>query len=139
MLAELSLIPDYPDYTTLWHRVYGLTPPLKLPKYSGFELASDRIGMKTSNVGEYRIFQYGDPRRGSGSIWWWSSTADSRRKKVIGIEVHVEWKGHSECRTGEAHLRAATEKGFRVRKFYGEGPTTRARWSRRSKGAGPSR
>ncbi|MGI0130001.1 MAG: hypothetical protein ACREEC_07630 [Thermoplasmata archaeon] len=48
-------------------------------------------------------------------------TADVRRKKVIGIEVHVEGKGHSESRVAAAHVRAATEGGYRVRKFYGDG------------------
>jgi hypothetical protein len=48
-------------------------------------------------------------------------TADVRRKKVIGIEVHIEGKGHSESHTAAAHVRTATERGYRVRKFDGDG------------------
>ena len=48
-------------------------------------------------------------------------TADVRRKKGMGIEVHIEGKGHSESRSAAAHVRAATERGDRVRKFYGDG------------------
>ncbi|EQD50200.1 transposase IS4 family protein, partial [mine drainage metagenome] len=82
---------------------------------------SDGTGMKTSNAGEYRIFRYGDPEARQRKHLVVVITADVRRKKVIGIEVHIEGKGHSESRTAVAHLRAATEKGFRVRKFYGDG------------------
>lgn len=120
-LAALRLIPTYPDYTTLWHRIHGLTPALKLPKYSELELASDGTGLKTSNAGEYRIFRYGDPEAKQRKHLVVVITADVKRKKVIGIEVHIEGKGHSESQTAVAHLRAATERGYRVRKFYGDG------------------
>jgi hypothetical protein len=120
-LAEMRLIPDYPDYTTLWHRIHGLTPTLKLPKFSELELASDGTGMKTTNAGEYRILRYGDPEAQRRKHLVVVITADVRRKKVIGIEVHIEGKGHSESQTAAAHVRAATERGYRVRKFYGDG------------------
>ena len=117
----MRLIPTYPDYTTLWHRIHGLTPALKLPKFSDLELASDGTGMKTTNAGEYRIFRYGDPEAERRKHLVVVITADVRRKKVLGIEVHIEGKGHSESQTAAAHVRAATERGFRVRKFYGDG------------------
>ena len=109
-LAALRLIPTYPDYTTLWHRIHGLTPALKLPKYSDLELASDGTGLKTSNAGEYRIFRYGDPEAKQRKHLVVVITADVKRKKVIGIEVHIEGKGHSESQTAAAHVRAATER-----------------------------
>ncbi|EQD76890.1 transposase ISC1058 [mine drainage metagenome] len=120
-MAELRLIPTYPDYTTLWHRLHRLTPALKMPKYSELELASDGTGLKTSNAGEYRIFRYGDPDARQKKHLVVVITADVRRKKVIGIEVHIEGKGHSEPQTAVAHLRDATERGYRVRKFYRDG------------------
>lgn len=120
-MAELRVIPTYPDYTTLWHRIHRLTPPLKLPKYSELEVASDGTGLKTSNAGEYRIFRYGDPDAKQRKHLVVVITADVKRKKVIGIEVHIEGKGHSESQTAAAHVRAATERGYRVRKFYGDG------------------
>ena len=51
-LAHLHLIPAYPDYTTIWHRVHALTPPLRMPDYQDLELGSDGTGLKTSNAGE---------------------------------------------------------------------------------------
>ncbi|EQD56157.1 transposase ISC1058, partial [mine drainage metagenome] len=120
-LAELGLIPTYPDYTTIWHRIHGLTPTLKMPQYSELELASDGTGMKTSNAGEYRIFRYGDPEAKQRKHLVVVITADVKRKKVVGIEVHIEGKGHSESRTAAAHVRAIAERGYRVRKFYGDG------------------
>ncbi|MGI0130002.1 MAG: transposase [Thermoplasmata archaeon] len=70
-LVRLGLIPTAADYTTLWHRLHGLTPSLKLPKYTDLELGSDGTGLKTSNAGEYRIFRYGDPEARQRKPWWW--------------------------------------------------------------------
>ncbi|MGI0140727.1 MAG: transposase, partial [Thermoplasmata archaeon] len=120
-MAELGLIPTSVDYTTLGHRLHGLTPTRKLPKYTDLELASDGTGLKTSNAGEYRIFRYGDPEAERRKHLVVVITADVRRKKVIGIEVHIEGKGHSESPTAARHVRTATEQGYRVRKFYGDG------------------
>ncbi|MHB1917013.1 MAG: IS5 family transposase [Thermoplasmata archaeon] len=120
-MAELRLIPTSPDYTTLWHRLHRLTPALKMPKYSELELASDGTGLKTSNAGEYRIFRYGDPEARQKKHLVVVITADVRRKKVIGVEVHIEGKGHSEPQTAARHVRAATARGYRVAKFYGDG------------------
>jgi len=120
-LAELRLIPASADYTTLWHRIHGLTPSLRMPKYSELEVASDGTGLKTSNAGEYRIFRYGDPEAKQRKHLVVVITADVRRKKVIGVEVHIEGKGHSESETAATHVRAATQRGYRVRKFYGDG------------------
>ncbi|EQD53949.1 transposase ISC1058, partial [mine drainage metagenome] len=104
--AALRLIPAAADYTTLWHRLHGMVPEVKLPKYSELELATDGTGLKTSNAGEYRIFRYGDPEAKQRKHVVVVITADVRRKKVIGIEVHIEGKGHSESQTGVAHVRA---------------------------------
>lgn len=119
--AALGLIPDAADYTTLWHRLHGLTPEVKLPKYTELELASDGTGLKTNNAGEYRIFRYGDPEARQRKHLVVVITADVRRKKVVGIETHIEEKGHSEWGTAVGHVKAATERGHRVRKFYGDG------------------
>ena len=120
-LATLGLIPDAADYTTLWHRIHRMIPEVKLPRYTELELASDGTGLKTSNAGEYRIFRYGDPEAQRRKHLVVVITADVRRKKVIGIEVHIEGKGHSEAETAAAHVRAATRRGYRVRTFYGDG------------------
>jgi hypothetical protein len=120
-LAALGLIPAAADHTTLWHRLHGLTPEVKLPKYADLELATDGSGLKTTNAGEYRIFRYGDPEAKRRKHLIVVVTADVRRKKVIGIEAHIEGKGHSESRMAAAHVRAAVAQGVSVRKFYGDG------------------
>ncbi len=120
-MAQLGRIPTYPDYTTLWHRLHGLTPALKMPKYLDLELASDGTGRKTSNAGEYRIFRYGDPDAKPRKHLVVVITAEVKRKKVIGIEVYIEGKGHSESQTAAVHVQAAAQGGYRVRKFYGDG------------------
>ncbi len=119
--VELGLTPHAPDYTTLWHRLHGLTPTLRLPRIEELELASDGTGLKTTNAGEYRILRYGDPEARQRKHLVVVLTADVRQKKVVGIEVHVEGKGHSESGTAAAHVRAMADRGHRVRKFYGDG------------------
>jgi hypothetical protein len=120
-MVKLGLIAHAPDYTTLWHRLHGLTPSVRMPEYKDLELASDGTGLKTSNAGEYRIFRYGDADARQRKHLVVVITADVRRKKVIGIEGHIEGKGHSESRTGASHVREAPRRGFRVRKVYGDG------------------
>jgi len=121
--AALGVIPPTTsaDYTTLWHRLHALTPAVRLPKYTELELASDGTGLKTTNAGEYRIFRYGDPDARQRKHLVVVITADVRKKKLIGIEVHVEGKGYSEPASAAAHVKSATERGHRVRKFYGDG------------------
>ncbi len=121
--AALGVIPSTPsaDYTTLWHRLHGLAPTVKLPKFVNLELAPDGSGRKTTNAGEYRLFRYGDPEARQRKHLVVVITADVRRKKLIGIDVHIEGKGHSESATAARHVRAATEAGHRVRKLYGDG------------------
>lgn len=120
-MVQLGIIPHAPDYTTLWHRLHGLIPEVRMPEYRELELATDGTGLKTSNAGEYRIFRYGDPNARQRKHLVVVITADVRRKKVIGIEVHIEGKGYSEARAASAHVHAAARKGYRVRKFYGDG------------------
>lgn len=122
-LATLGIIPSSTsaDYTTLWHRLHHLTPAVKLPKFTDLELATDGSGLKTGNAGEYRLFRYGDPEAKRRKHLIVVITADVRRKKLIGIEVHIEGVGHSESKVAQRHLRAAVAEGHRVRKFYGDG------------------
>jgi hypothetical protein len=120
-LAQFGLIPLAPDYSTIWHRIHALRPPLRMPDYRDLELGSDGTGLKTSNAGEYRIFRYGDPDARQKKHLVVVITADVRHKKLLGIEVHIEGKGHSEPRMAASHVREVVQKGYRVRKFYGDG------------------
>jgi hypothetical protein len=119
--AREGYIPLAPDYTTIWYRVHGLKPALRMPEYTDLEAGTDGTGLKTTNAGEYRIFRYGDPDAQQKKHLVVVITADVRRKKVLGLEVHIEGKGHSEPKTGAQHVEELTARGYRVRKFYGDG------------------
>ena len=119
-MADLHRTSLAPDYTTLWHRIPGLVPELRMPEYSELELASDGTGLQTRNAGQYRLFRYGDPEARQRKHLMVVITADVRHKKVVGIEVYVEGKGHSEARIAASHIQEAVSRGYRVRRFYGD-------------------
>jgi len=56
----MGFIPEYNDYTTIWHRVHDMVPEIKLPTEKDLWVATDGSGLKTNNAGEYRIFKYGE-------------------------------------------------------------------------------
>jgi hypothetical protein len=120
--AALRVIPasTSTDYTTLWPRLHALTPEVQLPKYTDLEVRSDGTGLRTTNAGEHRTFRNGDPDASLRKRLVVVITMDVRRKKLIGGEVHIEGKGHSEPGTAAAHVKGATEQGYPVRKFYGD-------------------
>ena len=73
--------------------------------------------MKTSNAGEYRVLKYGDPDARRKKHLVVVITADVKTKKIIGIEVYIEGKDHSEPDAARKHI----GKGYSVRKFFGYG------------------
>ncbi|MEM3829497.1 MAG: hypothetical protein QXP36_09840 [Conexivisphaerales archaeon] len=54
-IYQFGLIPEYPDYTTIYTRISDLVPEISLPEFDEVEIATDDSGLKTSNVGKYRI------------------------------------------------------------------------------------
>ena len=60
-LVNLGIIPEYGDYTTIWHRIHDKIPDLDISGMQYAELGTDGTGMKTNNAGSYRIMKYGDP------------------------------------------------------------------------------
>lgn len=120
-IYQSGLIPNYPDFSTIWNRIHTLTPELSVPDYDDLEIGTDGSGLKTSNAGEYMIMKYGDPKARKGKYLVVVITADVRRKKILGIEVHIQGKGHSEASIAMEHISSITAKGKRIRKFYGDG------------------
>jgi len=114
----MGFIPEYNDYTTIWHRVHDLTPEIKLPTNKELEVASDGSGLKTNNAGEYRVFKYGDRTRKKHLVV--VITADIKHKKLLRVESHIEGEGESEPKIAEKHLKAIKD-GADVRKFCGDG------------------
>lgn len=120
-LHQLGLIPRYPDYTTIWHRIRSSTPEISLPAPYSAEIATDGSGLKTRNAGEYRITKYGDPDAKQKKHLVVVITADVRRKKLLCVEVHIEGKGHTEASIAAEHISSLSKKGLIIKKFYGDG------------------
>lgn len=120
-LKDLGIIPEYGDYTTIWHRIHDLTPDLDIAGLEYARLGTDGTGMKTNNAGSYRITKYGDPDARKRKHLVVIITADVKTKKIIGIESHIEGSGPSEPETAGNHMRNALLHGVRVREFYGDG------------------
>lgn len=119
-LAKLGLIPNYNDYSTIWHRVHGMIPEIRLPTEKEIEVASDGSGLKTNNAGEYRIYKYGKKKSTKKKHLVVVITADIKHKKLLNVDVHIEGKGKSEPRIAEKHLKKLKKKGMKIKKFYGD-------------------
>jgi len=120
-LAKFGLIPNYNDYSTIWHRVHDMIPEIKLPtEKENFEVASDGSGLKTSNEDDYRVYKYGKKSKKKKYLVV-VITADIKHKKLLNVDVHVEGKGKSEPKIAEKHLRKLKKEGVKVKKFYGDG------------------
>lgn len=119
-LAKLGLVPNYNDYSTIWHRVHGMIPEIRLPTEKEIEVASDGSGLKTNNAGEYRIYKYGKKKSTKKKHLVVVITADIKHKKLLNVDVHIEGKGKSEPRIAEKHLKKLKKKGMKIKKFYGD-------------------
>ena len=120
-LVDLGIIPQYGDYTTIWHRIHDMMPELDISGMQYAELATDGTGMKTDNAGAYRITKYGDPDACRRKHLVVIITADVRTKKVAGIEAHIEGTGPSEPETASRHIREAVRRDVKIKGFYGDG------------------
>lgn len=120
--ARCGFIPEYNDYTTIWHRIHDMVPHIPLPTEKDLEVASDGSGLKTNNAGEYRTFKYGikkdNWRRKYLKV---VITADIKHKKLLNVDAYIEGKGKSEPKVVEKHLKKLKKKGKKIRKFYGDG------------------
>jgi len=82
-LERLCLIAyHHDDYTTIWHRVHGVRPEIKLPTYDEVEAGSDATGFKSGHAGEYTTYVYGNLRRKYVKV---IITADINSKKLIAL------------------------------------------------------
>jgi len=118
-LTKMGFIPEYTDYTTIWHRVHDMVPEIKLPTEKELEVASDGSGLKTNNAGEYRVFRYGEKTKKKHLVV--VITADIKHRKLLKVEAHVEGEGKSEPQIAEKHLKELKGEDIGVKKFYGDG------------------
>ena len=117
----MHIIPEYPDFSTIWVRIHSLKPQLSAPSFTDTEAASDGSGLKTRNAGEYRILKYGDPEAKQKKHLVVVITADVRRKKLLSLDVRIEGKGYTEASIAMEHLSSISRRGIRILKFYGDG------------------
>ncbi|MEM3448943.1 MAG: IS5/IS1182 family transposase, partial [Nitrososphaerota archaeon] len=114
-LQQLGLIPEYPNYTTIYTRISDLVPEISLPQFDEAEIATDGLGLKTSNGGEYRILKYGYniARRKNHFV-----IVTAYVKKLLCMEVHIEGKEHTEASIAMEHLSILASGEMRIKKFY---------------------
>ncbi|MEM4115235.1 MAG: hypothetical protein QXP59_04425 [Saccharolobus sp.] len=79
-------------------------------------IESDGTGLKTSNVGEYRQFKYGDPNAKRKKYLVVIITADVKKRKLLNLEIHIQGKGQSEPKVVEKQIKEASEK-YKIIKF----------------------
>jgi len=115
----MGFIPEYNDYTTIWHRVHDMVPAIELPTEKDLEVATDGSGLKTNNAGEYRVFKYGNRTKKKHLVV--VITADIKQKKLLKVEAQIEGEGESEPKIAEKHLKELKKDGVNVKKFYGDG------------------
>lgn len=119
-LSELGLIPYYEDFSTAWHRVHDYKPQIKLPTFKELNISGDGTGLRAGNGGRYLEKKYG--KKGRGRYVVVVITVDSKRKKLLAIDAHIEQKGQpSEPETVLEQGKTLVEKGYKVRKFNGDG------------------
>ena len=119
MLKKYNLIPYFGDYTTLWNRIHKIKLEIIIPEKKEIELASDGTGLKTSNAGEYRQFKYGDPNVKRKKYLGVIITADVKKKELLYLK-HIQGEGQSEPKVAEKQIKEANEKGYKIKKFYGD-------------------
>lgn len=118
-LAELGFIPYFEDYSTAWYRIHDFVPSIKLPTSKKLNISTDGTGMRGGNGGRYLEMKYG--KKGRGKYIVVTITVDSKRKKLLDIEAHVEGKGPSEPEVAIEHGKRLIENGYSIPKFNGDG------------------
>ena len=120
-LHQIGLIPEHPDYTTIWHRIHSARPGISIPGFNEADVATDGSGLKTRNAGEYRILKYGDKDAKRRRHLVVVITADVRRKKLLSLDVRIEGKGYTEASIAMDHISSISQKGIKIKRFYGDG------------------
>ena len=118
-LAELRVIPYFEDFSTAWHRIHNFIPDIKLPTFKELNISTDGTGMRARNSGRYLEMKYG--KKGRDRYVVVVLTVDSRRKKLLEIDAHIEGHGLTEPDIGVEHGKKLIEAGYKVNKFNGDG------------------
>ncbi len=120
-LHQTGLIPENPDYTTIWVKVHELVPEISLPSFDTAEISTDSTGLKTRNAGVYRVFKYGDRDARQKKHLMVVISADVRHKKLLCVDARMEGKGYKETSIAMERISFISERSISINKFYGEG------------------
>lgn len=118
-LVDIGAIPYYEDFSTAWHRIHDYVPEIKLPNFKTLNPSTDGTGMRARNGGRYLEMKYG--RKGKDKYIVVVLTTDAKRKKLLGIDAHVEGEGPSEPEVAIAHGKKLIEEGYAIEKYNGDG------------------
>ena len=117
-LAELGLVPEFNDYSTVNRRVNKLDIELKLPEKGFVSVTSDGTGIKMTNRGEYKTSMYGGRHKKYVHV---TITVNTETKKILASTACVVGEGDSEPETAQKHMRKLIGSGTKVKKFLGNG------------------
>ncbi|PIO07525.1 IS5/IS1182 family transposase [Candidatus Pacearchaeota archaeon CG10_big_fil_rev_8_21_14_0_10_34_12] len=117
--AELGLLPEFNDYSTIQRRVIDLELEISKPKSKEISVATDGSGIKMNMSGEYFEQMYGKGER--KKFIKVVISADPFQKDILKVEVSLEGEGASEPDIAQKHMNEIIEDGKLVNKFFGDG------------------
>ena len=118
-LADLRILPEYNDYSTIHRRVIDLYLEIPKPKHKEISVSTDGSGVKMNMGGEYFEQKYGE-RDGKKFIKVVVS-AEPFDKDILKVEVSLEGEGDSEPSIAEKHLDELYKEGYNILDFFGDG------------------
>ncbi|MEM3754054.1 MAG: IS5/IS1182 family transposase, partial [Candidatus Micrarchaeaceae archaeon] len=101
-LKNYMLVLYFREYTTLWNRIHKIKIKI-IPENKEF-VELNGTGLKTSNLGEYKQFKYGDTNAKRKKNLVVIITADVKKKKLQYLE-HIQGKGQSEPKVAEKQIK----------------------------------
>ena len=118
-LADLRILPEYNDYSTIHRRVIDLDLEIPKPKHKEISVSTDGSGVKMNMSWEYFEQKYGE-RDGKKFIKVVVS-AEPFDKDILKVEVSLEGEGDSEPSIAEKHLDELYKEGYNILDFFGDG------------------
>ena len=118
-LADLKLIPEYNDYSTIHKRVIDLVLDLPKPKSKEISVSCDGSGIKMNMRGEYFHEKYADGER--KKFIKVVISADPFSKDIFEVDVSLEGEGKSEPEIAEIQMKKLIDDGNKINKFFGDG------------------
>ena len=118
-LTDLSILPEYNDYSTIQRRVIDMDLEIPKPRSKEISVSTDGSGVKMNMGGEYFEQMYGksDGKKFIKVV----VSADPFEKDVLKVEASLEGEGNSEPEIAEKQMAELIEEGNIIKKFFGDG------------------